>query len=144
MRRKKMHAIQQPPGTTVHPHPDATYVSLLESAIRLLSYTALAAAPPLDTPTNHVTPTSDHDVADKKQPDTSAATSEADLEQENMDLKREVGLHQTVMPHHWCDISPCHCCVPLQVEYLREELRKARAELSECVFFKEKAEAQLK
>ena len=100
MRRKKMHAIQQPPGTTVHPHPDATYVSLLESAIRLLSYTVLAAAPPLDTPTNHVTPTSDHDVADKKQPDTSAATSEADLEQENMDLKREVGLRQTVMPHH--------------------------------------------
>ena len=31
-----------------------------------------------------------------------------------------------------------------QVEYLREELRKVRSDLSECVFFKEKAEAQLK
>ena len=31
-----------------------------------------------------------------------------------------------------------------QVEYLREELRKVRSELSECVFYKEKAEAQLK
>lgn len=91
MRRKKMHAVQQPPGTPVRPHPTC-YVSMLGSAIRLLLYAALAAAPPLVTPTNHVTPVSDHDVADKKQPNTSAATSGADLEQENQDLKREVGL----------------------------------------------------
>ena len=47
-----------------------------------------------------------------------------------------------VAPIIWC--FTCHCDMRLQIEYLREELRKVRSELSECVFFKEQAEAQLK
>ena len=87
MRRKKMHAIQQPPGLPVYCRSCAMPPCLSQLFICVLADKVLSDAPPLDSPGG------DHDVEVKSQPSASTATSKTDLEQENLDLKREVGLH---------------------------------------------------
>ena len=90
MRRKKMHAIQQPPGMCVCALSHIRmlqYISLLKSAFFCIYTDAtILAVTPRDSQM------SDRDASDsKKQLGKSGAPSGADLEQENLDLKREVG-----------------------------------------------------
>ena len=93
MRRKKMHAIQQPPGVYVCvcpvTHTYATVCLLAEVSYIFCIYTdaTVLAVTPRDSQM------SDRDAsASKKQLSKSGAPSGADLEQENLDLKREVGI----------------------------------------------------
>ena len=117
------------------------YISLLQSAnLCIYADATISAVTPYDSQM------SDRDASDSKKQLSKSGAPSADLEQENLDLKREVSfsrLHAMyVVPFIWCFTCPCD--MRLQIEYLREELRKVKAELSECVFFKEQAEAQLK